>query len=523
MKSQLFSEPANEPNNANETSSLYPANYDSLHRAEYRYTTTRQLVLSQDDYERFRVSVLERIGLDYPEEKRTMLERGLAQVMDLVGCDNLDELFRRLSAVPTTAVIWDQVISVLTIGETYFFRNTSHFDALTKHILPTLFAERQHGARRIRIWSAGCATGEEPYSIAIALKESGIDLSQWNILILGTDINREALKKAHEGKYGAWSFRGVDKRIQDKYFQLEGNQYILSSDIRRMVEFRYLNLVTDLYPSLTNNTNAMDIVMCRNVTIYFNEAVTRQVVQKFHACLVDGGWLIPGPSEPNLLYYNAFQACNLPGTVIYQKPVPRQPAAVFTPAIAVPLASAGSVTPAPKLTPVVKPAAPDLYRQAVACFKAEQIDEALEKLREKITRDPNFAPAYVLLGKIYASQGNLEEAQHWCERAIRIDKLHPEPYYVLSLIYQQYGLLDQAVDVLKKTIYLDRQFVLAHYNLAQIYLRQNDCAAGRKALQNVQKLLESKPRDELVPEGDGLTVGRLSELVANQLAEDSAP
>lgn len=524
---------ANNPNESNEpTSALYSGDTDNLHRHEYRYPLQGELVLTQADYDRFHAFVLNRIGLDFQEDKRAMLGRGLAQVMNAIGCQNLNELYTRLNAYPTTSVIWDQVISVLTIGETYFFRNTSHFDALTKNILPGIIAEREHSNRRIRIWSAGCASGEEPYSLAILLRETLPNLESWNILILATDINREALKKAQEGRYNAWSFRGVEKRVQDQYFRLDGNQYVINDDIKAMVAFDYLNLVGDPFPSLTNNTNAMDILLCRNVTIYFNEATTRAIVQKFHACLVNGGWLIPGPSEPNLIYYGDFVAQNFPGTVVYQKPnalriKPRpEPVPAFTPAptfAAQPTVTLNMprVTPPPPPTlPIKKTPAPDLYRQALEFLRAGHTNEAMAKLYEKIDQDAKFAPAYSMLGKIYANQGNLEEAQHWCERAIRLDKLHAEPYYTLSLVYQQHGLMDMAIDALKKTIYLDRDFALARYNLAQIYRHQGEKELARRELQNVQRLLQSKPQDELVSEGDGLIVGRLLELVKGELELD---
>lgn len=507
--------------------SLYPSNYDSYHRTEARYATQRDLALSQADYDRFRAFVLERIGLDFPEDKRAMLGRGLAQVMDTIGCANLAELYHRLNALPTTSVVWDQLISVLTIGETYFFRNTSHFDALTKNILPAIIREREHSNRRIRIWSAGCATGEEPYSLAILLKETIPNIESWNVFILATDINREALKKAQLGRYGPWSFRGVEKRVQDTYFQLGGNQYVLNDAIKRMVTFDYLNLVADAFPSLTNNTNAMDIIMCRNVTIYFDERLTRQVIQKFHNSLVTNGWLVPGPSEPNMIYYSDFATQNFPGTVVYQKlstaqskpkfepfkPLPENPAPVvaFTPTTPLARATLPSAPPPPPL---------DVFKQALELLRAGKSDAALTKLYEKIDQDAQFAPAYFTLGKIYANKGNLEEAQHWCERAIRLDKMHPEPYYTLSMVYQQHGLLDMAVDALKKTIYLDREFVLARYNLAQIYRRQDERELARRELQNVQRLLQSKPREEIVPEGDGMIVARLLELVENELALD---
>jgi chemotaxis protein methyltransferase CheR len=178
--------------------------------------------------------------------------------------------------------------------------------------------------------------------------------------------------------------------------------------------------------------------------------------------------------------------------------------------------------PEPAQKPVAPPpkraAPPDPYKAAVELLQTGMADEALVKLYEKLDQDANFAPTYIALGKIFANKGNLEEAQHWCERAIRLDKMHPEPYYTLSMVYQQHGLLDMAIDALKKTVYLDREFVLAHYNLAQIYRHQGEKTLARKSLENVQRLLQGKPKDTPVPEGDGLVTGRLLEIVETSLA-----
>ena len=442
--------------------------YDDLHRTEYRGPAgLKQLVLSQTDYERFRAFTLEKMGLDFPEEKRSILARGLTEVMETTGCADLNQLYVVLRSSLSTSPMWDRLISALTVGETYFFRNANQFDALVRHILPELLLQREHLNRRIRIWSAGCATGEEPYSIAIALRELIPQIESWNILILATDINRDALRKAREGLYGAWSFRGVEKRIQDTYFRFtDGKTFAIADEIKRMVTFEYLNLVADPFPSLTNNTNTMDLIFCRNVTIYFTAAATQKVIIDFSNCLVDGGWLIPGPSEPNMVFYQHLHAKNFPGAVVYQKPgmppVKIKPAFAFTaqPSMA-PLTPPAPV-PLPKELP--KPATPppaDTFQAAGDLLRQGRIEEALVKLYQKLDQNPHFAPTYCMLGKIYANKGNLEEAQHWCEQAIKEDKLHPEPYYTLSMIYQQQGLLDMAQDMLKKTIYLDRNFVLA--------------------------------------------------------------
>jgi chemotaxis protein methyltransferase CheR len=484
--------------------------------------------------------------LDFSEDKRRILGRGLAGVIEATDCSSLEAFYALLLSSSVTNRVWDQLVSALTVGETYFFRNSGHFDALARHILPEIMVQRERFGRRIRIWSAGCATGEEPYSVAILLKELIPDLESWKISILATDINRDALRKAQEGLYGTWSFRSVEKRIQDAYFHLSGDkQFAIADTIKRMVTFDYLNLVGDPYPALVNDTNAMDVILCRNVTIYFKLEVTQKVLDNFYNCLTEGGWLIPGAAEPNLVSYREFDPKNFPGAVVYQKRAQAapevRPTHTFLPQTPTFMALSPVVEARPPEPPQAAtvqmekralspqssdgdlskelPPLPDAYQMALELLQAGEADAALVKLQEKLDQDADFVPAYYTVGKVYANKGYLEQAQHWCEKAIQKDKLHPEPYYTLSMIYQQHGVLDMAVDTLKKAIYLDREFVLAHYNLAQLYLHQGEKASARKSLGNVQRLLEGKPRDEPVPEGDGLVVGRLLELVEEQLAQ----
>jgi chemotaxis protein methyltransferase CheR len=382
-------------------------------------------------------------------------------------------------------------------------------------------AQRQRSDRRLRIWSAGCATGEEAYSIAILLTEMVYNLSSWNILILATDINRDALKRAQEGLYAPWSFRGVEKRIQDTYFTpTREREYAIADRIKRMVTFDYLNLVADPYPSLLSNTNGMDVIFCRNVTIYFKPEVTQRVIRNLNSCLIEGGWLVPGAAEPNMVHYGAFEARNFPGTVVYRKPKAN------TVPSAIPGQKLGPESPqVPKPSPFSLPAVEpppvktDPFLAALDLLANGKTDEALRKLYEKLDLDANFVPTYYTLGKVYANRGNLEEAQHWCERAIAKDRLHCEPYYTLSLVYQEQGLTDMALDILKKALYLNREFVLAHYQMAILYVGQGDKDLARKSLENVLRLVQSRPAEECVPEGDGLVVERLRELVSALMAQ----
>lgn len=167
-------------------------------------------------------------------------------------------------------------IAQLTIGETYFFRNAAHFAALRERVLPELL-ERRAGVGSLRLWSAGCATGEEPYSLAMALADALPASPPWQVSILATDLNPQFLERARAALYGAWSFRETRDELRERCFTPEGPRWRLRPELRRQVLFARLNLAEASYPAVANGTVALDLIFCRNVTIYFDEATRRRV------------------------------------------------------------------------------------------------------------------------------------------------------------------------------------------------------------------------------------------------------
>ena len=206
------------------------------------------------------------------------------------------------------------------MGETYFFRERRAFEILEQSLLPGLIAARRKTEKRLRFWSAGCSTGEEPYSLAILLDKLIPDLKDWNVTILATDINTGALRKAEEGIYSDWSFRDNPPWFKEHYFEkVDGNHHRLLPRIRKMVTFSYLNLSEDHYPALQNNTNAMDFIFCRNVLMYFAPGQIGLTVERFHRSLLDGGCLIVSPVETALLTHSPFVDGPLSGFDFLQK------------------------------------------------------------------------------------------------------------------------------------------------------------------------------------------------------------
>ncbi|HEY1012480.1 MAG TPA: protein-glutamate O-methyltransferase CheR, partial [Herpetosiphonaceae bacterium] len=289
----------------------------------------------------------QRLGLSYPERKRADLELALGMICRAAGLESLEKLYQRLL---DDDPLWDAVVTQLTIGETYFFRHSSQFAMLRQHLLPEIIGRRAP-IRTLRIWSAGCATGEEPYSVAMTLAEQPGLSQDWQTSILATDINPEFLGRAQEALYGSWSFRETTDEQRARFFQPEGQRWRLAPEIRRMVRFARLNLAEPSYPSVATNTCALDVIICRNVTIYFDEATTRRIIERFYDALTPGGWLIVGHSEPQARLYQRFEVHNFPDTVVYRKPL-QAPLYAYDPASGT--FSAGS---APILRPGALPAA----------------------------------------------------------------------------------------------------------------------------------------------------------------------
>jgi chemotaxis protein methyltransferase CheR len=468
-----------------------------------------QYSISNTEYELFRDLILERTGMLFGPRRHDALAGGVLAAAERAGCGDLEAYHRLLQRARTDSDLWDDLIGAITVGETYFFRNPAHFDALRQHILPSLIA-RHRDDRRLRIWSAGCSSGEEPYSIAILLRQLLPDISDWNILILATDINKQSLRQAREGRYREWSFRQTDQAIRDLYFTPQNELFEIIPQVRKMVAFTYLNLAEDAYPSLATNTNAVDLILCRNVAIYLPEAVIQEIARRFHRCLVADGWLIVGASETNGTIYDQFALHNCSGATVYQKtqrrgevtPAPRLP---VTPSLPLP------VSPPP--SPVQPAALLDPYQEGLALLGQGRYEEAMTYLLDCITRDPDLALAYYQMARVHANRGQLEEARSWCQQAIERDPLLTEAHYILALIHQEEGTLDEAIGRLKKTLYLDSDFVLARFSLANLY-QQMGCQgeAARHRAQAI-RLAAKMPPDGVLPGSDDLTAGRLLTMV----------
>jgi chemotaxis protein methyltransferase CheR len=439
------------------------------------------------------------IGLYFPAARRADLERGVAAAVAALSpgaARPADPLAcaRWLLSVPWTRRHTDALVQHLAIGETYFFRDRPSFDALETHILPRLLRDRA-STRRLRIWSAGCSTGEEPYSIAMMLERAIPDIERWNISILATDIDVRSLARAECGCWGQWSFRETRPAEREAFFSPDGRgRWTIAPRLRGRVELRYLNLVQEPFPSVENGTNAMDVIFCRNVLMYFEQGRALQVLRKLERSLRDDGWLFLNPVEMPHVSLPELVPVHFGGAIVHRK--------------------RAAVAPAPTGRPP-SPAAIDAAPPQIVVPRRPE-----PPAREDPPRDETpDAATLARHARECADRGELELARTWCERAVRADTLDARSHYLLANVLQELRQTDAAADELRRTLYLEPRHVLAHYALGNLARRQGRSQESLRHFRNALRAIDTWAPDEAARAFEGMDVTRLAQVIRASMSD----
>lgn len=485
------------------------------------------------DCQRARDLIVARTGLACGEKRNHVLAQALSDGARQSNCVDVQQYLACLEAAPTNSEIWDRLIESLTISETYFFRDAEQMEGLRASILPGLISSHRPN-HTLRIWSAGCATGEEPYTLAILLQQLLPDIAQWKILILATDINKPVLRAATLGQYRQWSFRQTDSTLRNIYFIQQGDLAVLRPELRRRVTFAYLNLAEACYPNPANQTNGLDLIMCRNVMIYQPQDVIQTIVQRFYQCLSPGGWLVIGAGESHPEIYERFQPVRIGRTIVFRKaaeplandslqPVSSEPLRPMFPlsaSIVVPDAVVPDALPSVLVdtaaTAATKNADPcETCVQGNAPGRRNRPDEERLRLTACLQRNAHCLHALYQMAQVEANTGHLTEARRWAEQVIERDPLHGKAHYLLALIHEEQNELDQAIARFKKVIYLEPNFALAHFNLSNLYQRIGhlDDAARHRAI--AMRMAASMPSEAVLQGADDITAGHLLDTARN--------
>ena len=440
---------------------------------------------------------------------------------------------------------WQYLAELLTNNESYFFRDRQQLNLLRNQIFPQIIKQkRQQGNLTLQIWSAGCSTGQEPYSLAIILREILPDLDAWNLAVFGTDLDRQALSQARGGIYSEWSFRETEPRIKQQYFESKGNSYQIAPEIRQMVKFQKTNLVSDKFPQLFSQLREIDLIVCRNVFIYFGSSTVGDILEKFYHTLQPSGYLLVGHSELANQNLSRFKVQVFPQSLIYQRrvdslissscPISPAPKLPSLPKAKIDWGSTSSPkSPAfkePVKTKNIQPKTANLTRSvptpsafnsdfngeksskllstAERLWQQKQSNLAIKKASEILAIQPQNILACCLLGKIYLELNQVNLAQAMSDRALAIEPLNPDANYLEAKIALGKGDLAAAKKVLKKILYLDSESFQAFVELSLIYQQEGDSTRADKMKQQAIAILQRLPNAQALPTNN-LTVAEL--------------
>jgi chemotaxis protein methyltransferase CheR len=459
-----------------------------------------------------------RTGLTFGPNRCHDAEAGIRRVMTKAGIADIAACQQLLGS---GRMPLDDFITELTVGETYFFRDPGQFNFIRRELLPAI--RRRHGHdHALRAWSAGCASGEEAYSLAMLFEQEAIDQ---RTTILATDISRAALARARMASYGSWSLRGDDGSLADQYFRKKGDRFVLADRIRQRVNFEYLNLALDHYPSLASGAWGMDIILCRNVLIYFDRETVRRVMRGLIESLADGGVLITGASDPLYQEEGSHEIMVTPAGVFYRRGQTRQGPIVI-------LKPTPPAAPEPPPLPTVAP------RDEKAAIPGEReifvapntVEDRLTKAREaaargdhaqvvSLTRRLTADPAAISLHvQALANGGETIDAERVAAAAATRHPLVQELHFIHAMLLIGLDRNEEAARALQRSLYLNRSLAEAHLALGSILRRLGDIAGARRAYQTGHDLAAARPPDEPVPLADGETAGRLAAAAKAQLA-----
>lgn len=478
--------------------------------------------------------VARHLGLYFPKERWLDLQRGVCDAAKECRCPDLDSYVQGLLSPALTQRHLEALASRLTVGETYFFREKRSLEVFERDIVPELIRARAGSGESIRIWSAGCATGEEPYSVAIVLSRL-TGLKKWHVEILATDLNSKSLLKASQGIYGEWSFRGIPPKVRSAYFEtVKEGRWAIAPAIKKMVTFAQLNLVDDAYPPVSHSPNSFDVIFCRNVLMYLTPEGMRKVVRQLHRSLATEGWLIVSPTETSQQLFSEFATVSFGDVTFYRKSATRLPATLALPVYA---AGMSRVQPAERIVEAPEPtrtlsqptiheentALPRVsYGQALALYEQGRYEEVEQVIGALLSDDVAHASAMLLQARAYANQGKLAAALVWCDKAIAADKMAARAYYLRATILQEQGFLPEALLAFKQTVYADPEFMPGYFALGSLASQQGRLKESQKHFANVRLLLARYEPEDIVPEFEGLSAGRLREMIVLPTSQETA-
>jgi chemotaxis protein methyltransferase CheR len=509
--------------------------------------------LDRTNLEQFRTIVASRLGLQYEDGKLEYLADVARQRMKLVGNPRFETYIERLISSPRGEGEFRALAEQLTVNETFFFRNADNFRAFAEIVLPERIRAKTR-EKRLRILSAGCASGEEPFSLAILVREALPDLRSWDVKIIGIDVNPAILAKATLARYSAWSLRATSEDVKRRYFRADGPDFVLDPAIQKMVTFEERNLVDEDPPFW--QSLACDVVFCRNVLMYFTPDKASDVVRRISQALLPSGFFFLGHAESLRGLTHEFHLCHTHDTFYYRRrdaseaalatatwvSTPREQAEDSLPAVVestaswvdviqraaeriATLADARDRSP-DQASPCTTQAGPLASTAAARTWdlglvleavRQERFSDALQlvcSLPPDSQEDPD---ALLLRAVLLTNNGRLDESEEVCSRLLALDEFNAGAHYLMALCREHANDSTGAIEHGQTATYLDAGFAMPHLHLGIMAKRSGDAAAAQRELGQALILLAREDASRLLLFGGGFSRNTLLQFCRTEL------
>jgi chemotaxis protein methyltransferase CheR len=444
--------------------------------------------LTDEQTGRFAEICRARWGLQFGPRDAAALAVRVERAFQASAVSSLDAFAKILSTAEDSSPEIQAFVSQIAIGETSFFRYEPQFAALAATVLPEIVARR--GARRLRIWSVGCSTGEEPYSIAMTIDRVLQDWRAWDIEILATDVNAFALRRARDAVYSDWSFRGVGPEVRSRYFETRGRAHRLAHECKALVRFRWLNLADVRLPDPDTGLSDFDVIFCRNVLLYLDADLARGLARGFAQSLAPGGYLFVGHTEPDSAMFSSLASEEHPETILYRTPlagtVPPSDVAAHGPGPDSRLAEASAVPTS---------SAPLGADAALEAYADGDLDSAFEIAHEAIERGGDGPVLPHVLAQVAADRQDFDEVLYWSYVALHRDPFHVPTLLLMGIAALEQGRVAQACDAIRKAIFLDATCPEAHYYLSLALRAEGEDERADASRQRASRLCAQSTRE----------------------------
>lgn len=422
-------------------------------------------MIGDEAFAEVKALVIARTGHHYYTDKDAQLADHVARRMTATGDATLCDYRARLRDPANPE--WPLLESAVTINETFFFRFAEQFDALKTRILPEMI-ERHRDDKRLRIWSVGCSTGAEAHSVAILLADLlGDAIDDWRIALTGTDIDEAAVQAARKAEYSSWALRTMGENERARLFDRKGERYRLKDRYRGIARFERHNLLTMIDVAAPLGFSDYDLILCRNVLIYFAQEDATAIVGALAERLAADGILLLGHAEPNP-GFDAVADSDLTGGILTYRPLGTRP------------------RPIPPAPPADTPSPQPTPRAAAAAPRPASLPSAAPP------PTPSPPPAVVRAPDAAA-------------------------HYFAALDALATGDKDRAERAFRDALYLDRSFAMAHYQFGHYLLAQGRAPDGRRSLTNALRVASSLAPDTELAEGDGMTAGAMTAAIRHTI------